>query len=197
MQYLGGMSASSAHTVLDNCPFNEDSDVTISVSGESAPVVVKPTTSAAAVPSPVQSSRSIALVEPSSSSKPPKHAVAHVATTIAQEAITSALAAPSPVVRSSSSAAPPLYTSPSSVTSTSTASDSTSTTLRCDSATSFSLCGGGTCTAMGSVAAGTLCIDGEIVSASRMTKTKRSVGGKLAKRTAGGHFGGAARRAGH
>ncbi|KAK4701300.1 chitinase, partial [Phenoliferia sp. Uapishka_3] len=61
-------------------------------------------------------------------------------------------------------------------TSSSSSGSSSQATLKCLTSTTFALCDGTTCTNMGSVAAGTMCVDGGIVVASKARMMRKARG---------------------
>ncbi|KAK4046384.1 hypothetical protein OIV83_006107 [Microbotryomycetes sp. JL201] len=155
VQYLGSSSSSSPATQLSNCPFNQNSDVTISPSGSSNPDT-KPVEQQP--PATTQTDKAVTLpasqtVKPVTS-KPPILIVTRTTSTSTAEPT-----ATNSVDSNSGNGPTPGSTS---TDSNSSPSGSTQAYLRCDSLKTFSLCGDGRCTFMGSVAAGTVCVDGAI-----------------------------------
>lgn len=184
VQYFGSETASSAHTVIENCNFDEDADVTISPSG-SPPVQPPKTSSRTASQSQTlaQTSTYAPPMAPLTTTAVEANAVHSVTTvkeplggglivtTSTHAAVTSSTMSPSlPPVHESDSVA-----SDGQSNGTSSSKVAGQAYLRCDSLTTFSLCGGPQgCQAMGSVAAGTQCRDGTIVHAT--TRHKRMTG---------------------
>ncbi|GAA6044256.1 hypothetical protein JCM8097_002096 [Rhodosporidiobolus ruineniae] len=203
VEYGDGMSSSDAATTLDNCSYDEDTTVTVSPSGSSSSSGSGPASSSAAAlkttTTRAAASTSRLVVQPATTSaaatrtrpswKDPR------TTTVAAS---SAASMTSPAAASSSKAsttskinwyiattttrqlakttttsAAPAATS--SASSSSGSDDGSSNTIRCDTTTTWSLCASGSCTFMGSVAAGTECKNGAIVMASRarMVKVRR------------------------
>ncbi|ORY80245.1 hypothetical protein BCR35DRAFT_304434 [Leucosporidium creatinivorum] len=203
VQYLGASTSSSAQTVLDNCDYDEDSDVTITSNGSAGSGSGSGSgSSSAATTTKKQSSKTSSTGTATATKTSTKAGSTKTASSVSSPVvnlasssdIAASFAASSPLPSSSSKAAGATTTAAAPLTSwpsSSSSSSSSSSYIQCDSTTTFSLCGAGTCTAMGSVAAGTICTNGEIVVESRM-KRRRSASGvaRVNRRMLGGkHFG--------
>ncbi|KAL8279132.1 hypothetical protein RQP46_008388 [Phenoliferia psychrophenolica] len=171
VQYLDSTTTkSSAATVLSPCSTDQDTSVTVTSNGgtvsgssSSSGSSARSSSSSSKLASSSQIASAIATSSESATSSVEFSAAVVGKVAIAAGATTTSTSSSRLATSQSSTAIV------ASASSAATSEDSSSTYITCTSTTTWSLCGGGTCYPMGSVADGTQCVDGAITA----TSTKR------------------------
>lgn len=178
VQFGGTTSSSSPAAVLSPCAIDQSRQITISPSGSSSNNA--PASSSATPVAPTKTattkSKSRAVATSKTKSANPKISASFVAPAFTTAATKNLAVQPT----SSSPAAAAAATS--AVSTPSSGGGGGEASLKCTSETTFSLCDGSNCTAMGAVAAGTKCVNGAITWAKKAKRGRAAHKGSAAGR---------------